>query len=214
MRSASLGMGRVDPAHRLRFLNGLDVEIDGDRLAVRAHQHAFERFFASGVAELKEKLGPINWQFMPTKTFDPVDFAGFLKLLPRRVEGQAIRHAIELRHDSFRTADVVALARDYGVAIVLAGDTHYPQIADPTAPFVYARIMGTTETAPLGYAGKDLDRWVARARLLASGRIPADLARVGKAATAKTGRDVFLYVISGFKERNPAAAMAIIEQLT
>jgi uncharacterized protein YecE (DUF72 family) len=174
---------------------------------------SIERFFASGVMALGEKLGPINWQFAPTKAFDPVDFAGFLKLLPERVEGRTVRHAVELRHDSFRSADVVALAREYGVAIVLAGDSRYPQIADLTAPFVYARIMGTTEAAPLGYAEEDLDRWVDRARLLVSGTVPTDLATVGKATAGKTGRDVFLYVISGFKARNPAAAMAMIQRL-
>jgi uncharacterized protein YecE (DUF72 family) len=81
---------------------------------------SIDRFFAGGVMELKEKLGPINWQFMPTKTFDPADFEGFLKRLPKRVEGRAIRHAVEVRHESFRTAEFVALARDHGVAIVIA----------------------------------------------------------------------------------------------
>ena len=151
---------------------------------------SIERFFASGVMALKEKLGPINWQFMLTKAFDPDDFVGFLKLLPRRVEGCAIR-----------------------VAIVLAGDSRYPQIADLTAPFVYARIMGTTEAEPLGYAKEGRKRWMDRARRLGSGTVPADLATVGKATAAKTSRDVFLYVISGFKARNPAAAMAMIQRL-
>jgi uncharacterized protein YecE (DUF72 family) len=174
---------------------------------------SIERFFASGVMALREKLGPINWQLPPTKAFDPVDFAAFLKLLPKRVDGQTIRHAVELRHDSFRTAEAVALARERGVAIVLAGDARYPQIADQTAPFVYARIMGTTEAEPLGYGDNDLDRWVERARLLRSGIIPGDLATVGKSTVGGTSRDVFLYVISGFKVPNPAAAMAMIRRL-
>jgi uncharacterized protein YecE (DUF72 family) len=174
---------------------------------------AIERFFASGVMALGKKLGPINWQMPPTKAFDPVDFAAFLKLLPKRVEGQTVRHAVELRHDTFRTAEVVALVREHGVAIVLAGDARYPQIADLTAPFVYARIMGTTEAEPLGYSNDDLDRWVERARLLRSGTVPPDLATVGKSTSAGTSRDVFLYVISGFKVQNPSAAMAMIERL-
>jgi uncharacterized protein YecE (DUF72 family) len=174
---------------------------------------SIERFFASGVMALGKKLGPINWQMPPTKAFDPADFAAFLKLLPKRVEGQTVRHAVELRHDSFRTAEVVALVRDHGVAIVLAGDARYPQIADLTAPFVYARIMGTTEAEPHGYADNDLDRWVERARELRSGMVPADLATVDKPTSAGTSRDVFLYVISGFKVQNPAAAMAMIERL-
>jgi uncharacterized protein YecE (DUF72 family) len=174
---------------------------------------SIERFFASGVMALGKKLGPINWQMPPTKAFDPADFAAFLKLLPKRVEGQTVRHAVELRHDSFRTAEVVALVRDHGVAIVLAGDARYPQIADLTAPFVYARIMGTTEAEPHGYADNDLDRWVERARELRSGTVPADLATVDKPTSAGTSREVFLYVISGFKVQNPAAAMAMIERL-
>src|SRR5690606_17941884 len=111
---------------------------------------SIERFFASGLAELKDKLGPINWQFMPTKKFDPVDFEGFLKLLPKTCEGRAIRHAVEVRHDSFKSPDFIALAREYGVAVVIAADAGYPQIADVTAPFVYVRIMGTVETEKLG----------------------------------------------------------------
>lgn len=172
-----------------------------------------ERFFASGVLELKDKLGPINWQFAPTKKFDPADFEGFLKLLPKTIGGRVIRHALEVRHESFRTADFVALARDHGAAIVVAGDSHYPQIADITAPFVYARIMGTRESEKLGYSRKALDAWVARARVWAAGRSPEDLDAVTPQKASKTGPEVFLYVISGFKERNPAAAMAMIEKL-
>ena len=104
---------------------------------------SIERFFAGGVMALKDKLGPILWQFMPTKKFDPDDFAAFLDLLPGSAEGRPIRHAIEVRHDSFATPEFVALARDHGVAIVVAGDSKYPLIADATAPFVYARVMGT-----------------------------------------------------------------------
>jgi uncharacterized protein YecE (DUF72 family) len=174
---------------------------------------SIERFFASGVMALKAKLGPINWQLPPTKAFDPVDFAAFLKLLPKRVDGRTIRHAVELRHDSFRTAEVVALARKHGVAIVVAGDVRYPQIADLTARFVYVRIMGTTEAEPLGYAGSDLNRWVERARLLQSGTVPRDLATVGKSTASGARRDVFLYVIGGCKVKNPAAAMAMIRRL-
>ena len=87
---------------------------------------SIERFFASGVMELKDKLGPVNWQFMATKKFDPDDFAAFLALLPDRVEGRAVRHAVEVRHASFATADFVALARAQAVAVVVAGDADYP----------------------------------------------------------------------------------------
>ena len=98
-----------------------------------------ERFFASGVDELKQKLGPINWQFLPGKTFDAADFEAFLELLPKSIVGRDLRHAVEVRHPSFRTPEFVAVARARGVAIVVAGDSRYPLIADITAPFVYAR---------------------------------------------------------------------------
>ncbi|MGH6938743.1 DUF72 domain-containing protein [Hypericibacter sp.] len=172
-----------------------------------------ERFFASGVTELKEKLGPINWQLAPTKKFDAADFEGFLELLPKTVEGLKIRHAIELRHESFKTPEAVALARKHGVAIVLAGDSEFPLIADVTAPFVYARIMGTVEKEPTGYPAKALDRWAKRAQAWAAGGAPEDLETVTPHPKKSGSREVFLYVISGGKVRNPAAAMALIERV-
>ncbi|MEW6339089.1 MAG: DUF72 domain-containing protein [Paraburkholderia sp.] len=178
---------------------------------------SIERFFASGLTHLKRKLGPVNWQFATTKQFDPEDFEAFLALLPRKLDGQTLKHAVEVRHESFRSEAFVALARKYDVAIVLAADSEYPQIANLTAPFVYARIMGTSETQAQGYSKKALDAWAERARQLAAGSVPADLepvaAQAAAQAAAKRGADVFLYVISGFKERNPAAAQAIIERL-
>jgi uncharacterized protein YecE (DUF72 family) len=171
-----------------------------------------EKFVTSGIAELKEKLGPINWQFMATKVFDPADFEAFLKLLPKEVDGIRLRHAVEVRHPSFRSPDLVALLREYGVAAITAGDSEFPQIADVTAPFVYARIMGTKESEPRGYPDGELDAWAKRARAWAQGGAPEDLETIAPAA-AKTPRDVFLYVISGDKVRNPAAAMALIERV-
>jgi uncharacterized protein YecE (DUF72 family) len=172
-----------------------------------------ERFYASGVLLLKQKLGPINWQFAPTKKFDPEDFEAFLKLLPASIEGQKLRHAIEVRNDTFKTPEFIALARKYKVAVVLAGDSDYPQIADLTAPFVYARIMGTTDKQAKGYSAKALDAWAERARQLAAGTTPEDLETSAEPPPKAAARDVYLYVISGFKERNPAAAMALIGKL-
>jgi uncharacterized protein YecE (DUF72 family) len=174
---------------------------------------SIERFFQSGVTNLKHKLGPINWQFAGTKKFDAADFEGFLKLLPKEIDGLKIRHAVEVRNDSFKHPDFIALARAYGVAIITAADSDYPQIADSTAPFVYVRIMGTSETQKLGYAPKALDAWAARAKAWAAGGAPEDLETVAKPKPDKAGREVFLYVISGFKERNPVAAMALMERL-
>lgn len=172
-----------------------------------------ERFLNSGILELKDKLGPINWQFAASKKFDAADFEGFLKLLPKTHEGRKLRHAVEVRHDSFKSPDFVALVRDYGVAVITAADSEYPQIADVTAPFVYARIMGTVETETAGYPKKQLDLWAARAKTWSAGGAPKDLEAVSPHKADKNGRDVFLYVISGHKELNPAAAMAIIERL-
>lgn len=172
-----------------------------------------ERFFTSGVMELKDKLGPINWQFMPTKKFDAADFEGFLELLPKRIDGRTIRHAVEVRHDSFRTPEFVAMARAYDVAIVLAAGSEYPQIADVTAPFVYARLMGTHETEEKGYPEEALDLWAERARAWNTGRIPDGLEAVSPRQADDVARTVYLYVIGGHKPRNPAAAMALIERL-
>lgn len=157
---------------------------------------SIERFFASGVMELRDKLGPVNWQFLPTKKFEPGDFEKFLKLLPKTIEGRSVRHAVEVRHESFNTPDFAALARQYGVAIVIAADSNFPRINDITAPFVYARIMGTVESEPEGYKEVDLQKW-------------AD--QIWR--WSNEARDVFLYVISGFKTRNPQAAMAILARL-
>jgi uncharacterized protein YecE (DUF72 family) len=178
---------------------------------------AIERFFSSGVMQLKKKLGPVNWQLAPTKKFDPEEFEAFLRLLPENVEGQPIRHAVEVRHPSFLNAEFVALAREHGVAIIVAGDSTYPQIADITASFVYARIMGTVESEARGYPDRELDRWADRIQRWASGGAPEDLETVAGAAVPgehkTSNRDVYLYVISGFKAHNPAASMALIERV-
>lgn len=173
---------------------------------------SIDRFVTGGITLLGDKLGPINWQFMATKAFDPDDFEAFLKLLPREVDGRPLRHAIEVRHPSFANPDFVALARAHAVAIITAGDSEHPTIPDVTAPFVYARIMGTSDAEETGYAPADLDRWAARARVWAEGGTPSDLAPVAPPADAAPC-DVFLFVISGQKVRNPAAAMALIARL-
>jgi uncharacterized protein YecE (DUF72 family) len=173
---------------------------------------SIERFFASGVTELKEKLGPVNWQFMATKKFDPADFESFLKLLPKKMNGIAIRHAVEVRHDSFKDKSFVALCRKHGVAIVFGADSDFPLIADVTADFVYARIMGTSAKEKQGYPAATLKTWAERAKDWAKGESPKKSMLLAPPAP-KIKRDVFLFVISGAKERNPAAAQAIIAAL-
>ena len=185
----------------------------GRRLLAEAGR-SVERFFSSGVMNLKDKLGPINWQMPPQKKFEAEDFGAFLELLPPAVEGRPLRHVVEVRHASFRSPVFVALARARGVAVAMAGDSEYPQIADLTAPFVYARIMGTRAGAELGYPPNELDRWAARVKAWASGATAEGL-EYGAAEQPAYGapRDVYLYVISGHKLRNPAAAMALMERL-
>lgn len=173
---------------------------------------SIDRFFASGVTELGDKLGPINWQFATTKAFDPQDFEAFLALLPRKVDGRAIRHVVEVRHESFQVPEFVELVAKHGVAVVVAADSEFPLIADPTASFVYVRAMGTVEGAAAGYAPKDLDSWAERAKTWAEGGTPDGFEPIAGAAR-KAPRDVYLYVISGHKAANPAAAMAVIDRL-
>jgi len=172
-----------------------------------------ERFLGGGVLELQDKLGPINWQLMPTTKFDATDFEAFLKLLPRKVDGRELRHAVEVRHDSFRVPELVDMARHYGVAIVVAGDSDYPRIPDATASFVYARIMGTEPNEPLGYSKAALDVWAERARRWAGGGVPEDLESVAPPKGKQAPRDVYLYVISGHKVSNPAAAQGLLERV-
>jgi uncharacterized protein YecE (DUF72 family) len=171
------------------------------------------RFLASGVMELKDKLGPINWQFLPAKTFDRADFESFLNLLPNEAQGQVLRHAVEVRHASFRCSEFIALLRERAVAVVVAADSDYPQIADATAPFVYSRIMGTESKHALGYSEAALKLWAARARAWASGAAPDGLDYLEPQRAHGKSRDVYLYVISGHKVRNPAAAAALIQRL-
>jgi len=137
----------------------------------------------------------VNWQFMATKAFDPEDFEGFLKLLPREVGKLPLRHAVEVRHDSFKDPRFYDLARKYKVAIVRAHDETFPEIEEATADFTYARLMRSQEKTRTGYKPAELDGWAKKAK-----------------AWAKKG-DAFVYFISGAKVRNPAAAQALIRKL-
>lgn len=159
---------------------------------------SFERFLDQGLTALGDKLGPINWQFMATKKFDPVDFEGFLKLLPKEKDGVRLRHALEVRSPTFDTQQFYDLAAKYGAAIVYAEDDEapeWPRIDLPTADFTYARLMSSKPDEPNGMTSAELDGIAARTR---------DWAKRG---------DVFAYFIAGAKVRNPAAAQALIQKL-
>jgi uncharacterized protein YecE (DUF72 family) len=171
------------------------------------------KFLGSGLTELGPKLGPILWQFAPTKKFDADDFGAFLALLPPARDGVRLRHAVEVRHDSFRDPAFVALCRSANAAIVFADSDDYPGIPDPTADFVYARLQRSREDEPAGYSSADLDRWAETARAWARGEAPPGLDYVAAPPAPAGPREVFCYFISGAKVRNPAAAVALIERV-
>jgi len=174
------------------------------------------RFLESGITELGAKLGPILWQFAPTKVFDADDFESFLELLPARQDGIALRHAMEVRHDSFMDPAYLKLARKYKVATAYTDNPEFPSMADLTADFVYVRLMCANAKLRAGYPPRELDAWAEHVRTWAAGGQPAQLPHVdtpSAAARKARRRDVYLYFINGAKEKAPAAAMALLERL-
>jgi uncharacterized protein YecE (DUF72 family) len=178
-----------------------------------------ERFIGSGVSELGAKLGPIVWQFAPTKRFEAEDFEAFLKLLPDAVDGIALRHVLDVRHPSFMCSEYLALARRHAMATVFADSDEHPSFANLTGDLVYARLMRCVADEPQGYSPAALTTWAACAAVWRKGGEPAGLPRVDEAPAAASARteprprDVFMFFISGAKERAPHAAMALIERL-
>ncbi len=190
------------------FANWAAAVPDGFRFSVKASRFAtnrkvlaegatsVERFLTQGLTQLGDRLGPILWQFMATKKFDPKDFAAFLDLLPETQEGLPLRHALEVRHESFCDPAFVELARERNMAIVFADSDEFPCIDEQTADFTYARLQRSVEEVETGYDKKALDHWSQRAR-----------------DWAKDGRDAYIFFIAGAKVRNPAAAQALIGRL-
>jgi uncharacterized protein YecE (DUF72 family) len=174
---------------------------------------SIERFFASGVLELKSKLGPVLWQMAPTKKFDPADFASFLALLPQALDGRPIRHAVEVRHASFLAPEFIELLRKFAVAAVVVESDKHPLIADLTGDFVYARLQRTSDKEKTGYPRRALALWAKRARHWAAGGVADDLTTIAAPMPGQARRDVFIYMISGAKVRAPAAAMAMLDEL-
>jgi uncharacterized protein YecE (DUF72 family) len=175
---------------------------------------SIERFFASGVMNLEDKLGPINWQLPPTKPFDPVDFEAFLALLPKSVEGRTIRHVVEVRHERFLTPEFIALVRSHGVGVVFTDSEKFPNIPDLTSSFAYARLQCAAQDEDNGYPGNALDAWARRALAWSEGKVPEGLQPVaGLDHMPSKPLDVFVYFINGFKPKAPLAAMALIERL-
>jgi uncharacterized protein YecE (DUF72 family) len=180
---------------------------DGFQFAVKASRfttnrkvltdgaESVQRFLTQGITELGDRRGPILWQFMATKKFDAEDFAGFLALLPATQDNLPLRHALEVRHESFRDPAFYAMATKANAAIVFADHDEFPCIEEATADFSYARLQRAAEDCPTGYDDVALDHWAAKAR---------DWAKQG---------DVFAFFISGAKVRNPVAAQAMIARI-
>jgi uncharacterized protein YecE (DUF72 family) len=203
---------------RTEVPDGFVFSVKGPRFATNRRVLAeagdsIKRFYDSGVLELRDALGPVLWQFAPTKKFDEVDFGKFLELLPRKLEGRALRHVVEVRNDSFKAPDFIALMRKFEIPIVYADHGKYPAIADITGDFVYARLQTGKDTVKTAYPPKALDTWAERFKTWGSGGEPKDLPRVDKSSAKKQPRDVFAYVIHEGKIRAPHGAMELIERV-
>jgi uncharacterized protein YecE (DUF72 family) len=191
-------------------------------------------FIASGLLRLGPKLGPILWQFPPNFRFDAERTEAFLKLLPQDTKAAAylgrkhddklkvrawlkvdaelpVRHAFEIRNETFRTREFIDLLRKYGVALVCADTVEWPRLMDLTSDFVYCRLHGSEQLYASGYDDKSLDKWAARVAAWAKGGEPPDAERVdGKGRKRK--RDVFVYFDNDMKVRAPFDAHALRER--
>lgn len=165
------------------------------RKDLREAAQSIEWFFNSGVGELGSKLGPIFWQMAPYKKFDAAEMNAYFDMLPEKLGKLKLRHALEVRHESFTDEAFLKIARERNIAVVTVESEKHPLIAQPTADFAYARLELTQSNEPAGYSKPDLKRWLKTAK---------DWEKSG---------DVYLYFISGAKERNPAAAMAMLDLL-
>lgn len=135
--------------------DGFVFSLKGPRFATNRRVLAeagdsINRFLDSGITELGDRLGPLLWQFAPTKKFDEADFGKFLALLPDKIGKQPLRHVIEVRHDSFCAPDFTALLRSFNMPVVFSEHATYPAIADITGNFVYARLQKGDEKLKTG----------------------------------------------------------------
>ncbi len=169
--------------------------------------------FIGGIAELGDKLGPLVWQFESGRTIDGEDFAAFLDLLPKKTGTRPLRHVLDVRDPAFITPDFLALARQHDMATVFSASDEYPSFADITSDLVYARLMGSRSSEPNGYPDAELDAWARRAQAWQAGEDPGELPHVGPTPAPRQPREVFVFFIAAAKERNPAAAMALLERL-
>lgn len=168
------------------------------------------KFLGQGLVELGPHLGPILWQFAPTKKFEPDDFEAFLTLLPETIEGLPLRHVVEVRHDSFKVPEFVQLLARHKVAPVCAEHHDYPMIPDVTADFAYARLQKGSDDIATCYAETDLKTWAGRLKTWAEGGVPDDLPLIDPNHQPKrVPRDVFAFFIHEGKVNAPQGAMAL-----
>ena len=200
--------------------DGFIFSVKGPRFATNRRVLAeagdsIQRFLNSGVLELRDRLGPLLWQFAPYKKFDAVDFGKFLELLPAQADGKSCA-------TSSRCGTQASILRNFShwratlaLPIVFTDHATYPSFADATGDFIYARLQGGKDTIPTAYPPKEINAWAERLKLWAQGNEPDDLPRVEPPPAAKKAapRDVFAYVIHEGKIRAPAAAMALIDRL-
>lgn len=202
---------------------------------LRDVEPALANFFASGLLALGPKLGPLLWQLPPNFRFDPERLTAFFEALPRtttdavrlarkreaRMKGRAvlstdaerpIRHALEIRHESFCNAEFIRLLRKHKIALVVADAVDWPRLTDVTADFVYCRLHGSKELYASGYGPKALDRWAARILAWASGG-EADGDHTGPAARRRACRDVFVYFDNDAKVRAPRDAQGLMRRI-
>jgi uncharacterized protein YecE (DUF72 family) len=169
--------------------------------------------FLNDLQAFGDRLGPIVWQLTPSRVFDADDLAGFLDQLPRSLNGKALRHVLEVRHDSFLCHRYLELARSQGLPSVYTDSPTHPSFADLTGDVVYARLMRSRSTVTTGYPAAELDTWAQRAKRWAEGGDPPALPHVQQPAASGKPREVFVFFIGADKERNPAAAMALQARL-
>ena len=204
-------------------------------LRLRDPQVPLANFIASGLLRLGVHLGPILWQFPPNFRFDAARIAAFLKMLPhdtgqaaalgRKHNGKlrapawlevdmrrSMRHAFEIRHESFRCQEFIDLLRAHDVALVCADSVEWPRLMDLTSDFVYCRLHGSEELYASGYDNVALDVWGGRIKAWARGEEPEDAERVGGKARPRK-RDVFVFFDNDKKVRAPANAMELIRRL-
>jgi uncharacterized protein YecE (DUF72 family) len=169
--------------------------------------------FIAGVLHLGDRLGPLLWQFSPSKRFEPDELERFIELLPREAEGRKLRHVIEVRHPSFACTQFIDLLRRQKVASVFTDSPQYPSFADLSTDFVYLRLMRTRPEQAAGYPPEELSAWAQRLRTWASGGEPPDLPRLIETRAPREPRDVFAFFINAAKQRNPLAAQALLARL-